>query len=220
MAARLPLRRAIAICVAVSFVVLACLFYLRYALDRAGSQYWTRSGYLVAWNADLSTGGEYSASFQIGPNLSDPILELEVPRAVASRMSPKELLSGLRATCRLVDSAGEMIFSGGLPCLPLHEQPGEASIRLAEFGYSIKGQCRINFTVDEGAPALQGVPHRLVILSHAASFSAEIRRKVSVFLGHAALSVAVVILIGIALTSLHKASHPIDRQQSTPTGDT
>lgn len=209
MAVRFPWGRAAAAGVAVLFLVLACVFYLRYAVDRAAAQYWTRSGDLAAWKADLSTPGTYSVSFQIEPNMQDPILELEIPRAFAVHRSPKELLAGLHATCRFVASAGKTVFSGGLPYFPLDEQPGRESIRLAEFGYNLAGLCQVTFTVDQGAPALKNVPHRLVVLGHMASFSARTEAEMSVWMGHAALVIAAVILVVVALCSRHQRARPV-----------
>jgi hypothetical protein len=202
--------------VAALFLVLACFFYLGYFVDRAAAQYWTRSGHLAAWRADLATPATYSVSFQIEPNLSDPILELEIPRAVAARKSPKELLSGLHATLDFVDPAGEVVFLGGFgEDDRWSDRPGSASIRLSEFGYyNLTGRCRVDVTVKQGAPALKGIPHQFVLLGHMASFSTGMGTRASAFMGHATLSAAALILLAVALSSLYKRWRPVDHQQS------
>ena len=121
MASRFPLKRAIAIGLAAILTVVAWLCYQRCAEDEAGLQRWLRFGYMAAVNADLSKPGEFSISFEA--NHVDPALELEIPRDVGSRISPRALLSGMRATSQSIDSRGDVSYSGPIPPTPPESTP-------------------------------------------------------------------------------------------------
>ena len=211
MATRFPLKRAMAIGLAAILIVVACLCYRRCAGNETGLQRWLRFGYMAAVNADFSKPSEYSISFEA--NHIDPALELEIPRSVGSRMSPRALLSGLRATSQLIDSRGAVTWAGRIPAdAPRIYPPGSGRIRLVEYGYSGVERHRISVTVSEPALALKSIPHRLLVISAATNRSAP---SVMRHLGHIALFAAAVILIVVIVMSRHKPN-PENRSQGTP----
>ena len=211
MATRFPLKRAMAIGLAAILIVVACLCYRRCAGNETGLQRWLRFGYMAAVNADFSKPSEYSISFEA--NHIDPALELEIPRDVGSRMSPRALLSGLRATSQLIDSRGEVVYSGPIPAdAPRIYPPGSGRICLVEYGYSGVERHRISVTVSQPALALKGIPHRLLVISEAANRSA---RSAMRLLGHVALFTAAVILI-VAVVMSRRRPTPESSNQGKP----
>ncbi len=214
MATRFPLKRSIAFGLAVFFIGVACLCYLKGAEDQASLQHWLRFGHMAAINADLSKPGEYSVSFEARD--TDPVLELEIPKDVESRVSPEGLLSGLQGTCELVDPQGEVVYPGGIPqYTPRFFPPGSGRIRLVEYGYYAVGRYKVNVMIRQPALALKGVPHRLTVVSHSQNMSARLVMRALVFLGHAALFTAAVILIALAITSRRKPNCQNSKQGMT-----
>ena len=211
MATRFLLKRAIAVGLAVLLIVAACPCYLRRAEDSCGLQHWLRCGYMAALNADLSKAGEYSVSFEA--QHVDPALELEVPQDIGSRISPGELLAGLQATSELIDSRGALLYAGRIPTdTPRLFPPDSGRIPLVEYGYSGIERHKINVTISQPAPALKGVPHRLIVMSHNQNSAARHGKTALAFVGRAALLVATVILMAVLVTSRRKPNLQNNKQ--------
>jgi hypothetical protein len=189
-------KRTVALGLALFLLGAAGPLYLRLAEDRADLQQWLRSGRMAALNVNFSAPGEYSVSFEA--QTVDPVLELELPKDVGLQMSAEDLLSGLRATTELIDSRGEVIYAGRIPeDTPRFFPPDSGRIRLVAYGYSGVERHRIDIEISQPAPALQGVPQRLVV----ASASARSGTGAPVCLGHAAWLTATLILAVVAVTS-------------------
>lgn len=196
----MPFRRAgriVAAGIAVVFFGVASACYLWCVGSQANLPHWLRVGYMAAFNADLAKPGKYSVSFEAHD--IDPALELEIPKDLGSRTSPDKLLSGLQATCQLLDSDGKIVYSGGIPqYAPRVWPPGSGRTCLAEYGYDTTGWHQVNITIHQPAPALKDVPHRLVVMSHRRSNDAVF---VIRFVGRAALFITGVVLIALVITS-------------------
>ncbi len=180
-----------------------CLLSLR--ARHADLQRSLRFTYPLALGADFSSAGEYRASFVRGPAhyVKRSHLGLDVPETVLSGTSPDTLLAGLEATYTIVDADGEKVYSGPLAA---HTNKGAPRgfpnvIRLTDdLRWYPKGLHRIDATVMRGAPALKGVPQRLVLAiddGRIADRGSNLHRLA--FLGFGSLSVAVVILVSAAL---------------------
>ena len=212
---RFPLRRAIAACVAVFFFGTAAYFFALSMMNRAHFTHEARFGVVVALSVDFSTPGTYTASFDHWPPvLSHAILGLDVPGRVLSETTPDVLLSGLQGTFEILDADGSKICSGLLIADPnmIATRYFQNVIELRTLG-SWYGEVKwkINVTVTQGAPRLEGIPQRFVLIDVPIFREGLLPNSVLALL---ALLVGVVILIVVAVKSLHKKKLPEYSQQN------
>lgn len=209
---RFPLRRAIAVCVAVFFFVAAAYFL---AMSRDHFSHEARFGVVAALSVDFSTPGTYTASFDHWPPiLSHAFLGLDVPGRVLSETPPDVLLSGLQGTFEILDADGSKIFSGLLVADPnrIATRYFRNVIELRTLGsWYDKVKWKINVTVTHGAPRLEKMAQRFVLIDVPRFREDLLYNSVLALL---ALLAGSVILIIVAVKSLRKKNLPEHSQQN------
>jgi len=212
---RFPLKRAIAVCVAVFFFGAAAYFFAMSLMNRAHFTHEARFGFVAALSVDFSTPGTYTASFDHWPPiLSHAILGLDVPGRVLSETPPDELLSGLQGTYVILDADGSKFFSGLLVADPnrITTRYFRNFIELCTLGswYSeVKG--KIIVTITHGAPRLEGIAQRFAFIDVPIFRDGLLPNSVLALL---ALLVGTVILIDVAVKSFRKKKPPEHNQQN------
>jgi len=212
---RFPLRCTIAACVAVFFFGVAAYLFALSLMNRAHFTHEARFGIVVALSIDFSTPGTYTASFDHWPPvLSHAILGLDVPGRILSETPPDVLLSRLQGTYAILDANGSQIFSGLLV-----EDPNRVATRyfqnvielrtLGSWYGEVKG--KINVTVTHGAPRLEGISQRFVLIDVSRFREGLLYNSVLALL---ALLIGAVILINVAVKSLRKKKLPEHSQQN------
>ncbi|MFB0552624.1 MAG: hypothetical protein ACETWQ_04830 [Phycisphaerae bacterium] len=218
---RFPLGRTTATWKAVFFLGLVGVFFFLCLLYRANLYYRMRFGRVMALSVDFSTPGDYIASIKYRPAVKDAILGLDVPKKILSEMSADELHSGLQCTYTIRDKDGKKLFSGSLVQEPIRPgpHPYENVIQLAYLGdWYGEVKWQINATITQGAPALKGIPHRLVLIDD------EVRLEFTFplfllywFIAPPVLLVAAITLIALVAASLRKRKRLSNSQQITDT---
>lgn len=202
----LSLRCKIASCVAIFFLIVAGLCFLRVFMNRAYFRSQTRFCCLTAMRVDFSTPGTYSASVISKPRyIENAYLVLDLPKRVLSETNPEAILSGLEGNFEIMDKDGKRIIWGSIPGDPnnLKSHLSKNFISLTKIGSFYEFvQWQMNITITKGARRLEGIPHRLVMFDRDSNLS--ISEDIRTLFGMASLILAVVILIIVAALSQKK----------------
>ena len=218
---RFPLGRTTATWKAVFFLCLVGVFFFLCLLYRANLYYRMRFGRVMALSIDFSTPGSSTASINYRPAVKDAILGLDVPKKILSKTSPETLLSGLQGNFTILDADGKKLISGSLAQEHIKLGPPlyENIIQLAYLGdWYGEVKWQINATITQGAPALKGIPHRLVLIDD------EVRLEFTFplfllywFITPPVLLVTALTLIALVAASLSKRKRLSNSQQITDT---
>lgn len=212
MRSRLPFVHKIATWKVVLFLGLVGVFFFFCLLYRANLYYRMRFGRVMALSVDFSSPGDYTAFIKYRPAVKDAILGLDVPKKMLSKTSPETLLSGLQGIYTILDKDGKKLFSGSLVQEPIRPGliPNETVVQLAYLGdWYGEVKWQINVTITQGAPALKGIPHQLVLIDD------EVRLEFTFplfllywFIAPPVLLVAAITLIALIAASLSKRKQP------------
>ena len=218
---RFPLGCTTATWMAVFFLGLVGVSFLLCRLYRANLWYRMRFGRVMSLSVDFSSPGVYTASIDYRPAVKDAILGLDVPKATLSETSPDVLVSGLQGNFTILDADGKRLISGSLAQehIKLGPPPYENIIQLAYLGSwygDVKWQ--INATITQGAPYLEGIPQRLVLIDDEVRFRFTFPLFLLYrFIALPVLLVAAIILITLVAASIRKRKRRKNDQQGAET---
>ena len=159
----LPIGRTIA---AIFFLGLACLVFWGRCVRCIECRRRQRFRCPVALGVDFSAPSAYAAAFAHSSTyVRRAYLGLDIPATALSDSTPEALLTRLQGTYAVLDADGEQVLSGSFAQdVDTLRLPRFELIRLASWDYFPLGDCEINVTVAQGAPALKGIPQRLILV--------------------------------------------------------
>jgi hypothetical protein len=152
--------------IGIAITNIVCLIIWNYQVERIGN---FSGGCVLAQGVDLSQSGEYTAIFRNSYDyLGNTHIYLQLPKSVKNRTELRSILDGFEAKYVLKNGDGSTLCSESLTFDRWQTTPSNVfGCNLCRMGVMGPLPGDMNYTLEvsvlSGAPALRGVPQRLLV---------------------------------------------------------